>query len=157
MLEAQQLQLRSLPAGRQAAQWASCHGQGCGWPVAEPRTMEALSRPRMSVPSPCTDLLGVLWVQDPQAGPVGGSHPKGATGQRIPLGPWRQGLVGAVARKPEPAQPPEQPLPFFLPFFLLLFLLQVPPYSCLQHINPFVSSKPVQAGGPRLQGQVKNC
>ena len=136
MLEAQQLQLRSLPAGRQAAQWASCHGQGCGWPVAEPRTMEALSRPRMSVPSPCTDLLGVLWVQDPQAGPVGGRHPKGATGQRIPLGPWRQGLVGAVARKPEPAQPPEQPLPFFLPFFLLLFLLQVPPTPASSTLTP---------------------
>ena len=49
MLETQQRQVCSLPAGHQAAQWASCRGQGCGWPVAEPRTMEALSRPRVII------------------------------------------------------------------------------------------------------------
>lgn len=124
--------------------------------MPEPRTMEALSLPRASFPTPRTDLLGVPRVQDPRQDLWGAvplhSHPKGATRQRIPPGPWRQGLVGAVAREPEPAQPPEQPLPFFLPFLLLQA-----PHPRLQHINPSVPSKPVQAGGPRLNGPVEDC
>lgn len=142
--------------GRSAGPAAGRVGLASGWAWGNGGPVSA----RVSVPSPCTDLLG----RAPGPGSPGrtgeGQFPpqptQGATGAKgIAPGPWRQGLVGAVARKPEPAQPQNSP-PFFLPFFLPFLLLQAPPTSA-SSINPFVPSKPVQAGGPLAKGQEKNC
>lgn len=96
----------------------------------------------------CPLSLGVPLVNDPQAGQVGGRPPptptlEEASGQKGPL--------GAVARKPKPAWRSccHQNSPLTLP---LLLRLPAP-----RHINPFVPRGPVQAQGPRLKGQVKNC
>ena len=117
MLEAQQLQLRSLPAGRQAAQWASCHGQGCGWPVAEPRTMEALSGPRMSVPSPCTDLLACSGSRIPRQDRWGAVTQRGPPGRGSHWAPGGRDSWGLLLGNQSQHSPQNSPSPSFSPSF----------------------------------------
>lgn len=90
---------------------------------------------------------GGLWAEEPIQLLAEGTHP------------WGRLLLGNQSQPREAAGPykggglsPEEPQPF--PLFLPLHFLFLP---APRHINPFVPSNPVQAGGPRLKGWVKNC
>lgn len=119
------------PTRLQATQWASLAGRGRRAPRGassrllagvrigqklKPQTMEALSQPRVGVPTPYPsspiDVLGVPLLNDPQAGQVGSSLQEEASGQKSPLtwhlsrgDPWGC-CLGNQSRPGEAAGPP---------------------------------------------------